>query len=126
MFADLEIMKIHVSALFTHNAELRLLFVNEPDKTTLSAPRLFLGRTRTGNVWRFRADLPEKLCNELDALCADEPFVRVEFNEPPRHLETYIRLLEADAAGAGKFKRSGIFIHRVRRALKITFNCDGK
>ncbi len=97
MFTDLEIMEIHVSALFTHNTELRLLFVNEPDRATLFAPRLFLGRTRAGNVWRFRHDVPEKLCIELDALCADEPFVTVEFNEPPRHLETYVRLLEADA-----------------------------
>lgn len=93
MLTDLELMNIHVSALFTHNTESRLLFVNEPGGTVIPAPRLFLGRTRAGNVWRFHADLPEKLCEELDALCADEPPVDVEFNELPRHLETYVRLL---------------------------------
>lgn len=97
MLTDLELMNIHVRALFTHNNESRLLFVNEPDNAVTPAPRLFLGRTRTGNIWRFRADLPDKLCKELDVLCADEPPVNTEFNEPPRHLETYVRLLESDA-----------------------------
>ncbi|HVF86061.1 MAG TPA: GNAT family N-acetyltransferase [Pyrinomonadaceae bacterium] len=90
-------MDIHVRALFTHDTESRLLFVNEPGSAVTPAPRLFLGRTRAGNVWRFRAGLPDKLCEELDALCADEPPVNVEFNEPPRHLEAFVRLLEKHA-----------------------------
>jgi len=97
MLTDLELMNIHVRALFTHDAESRLLFVNEPGSAVIAAPRLFLGRTRAGNVWRFRADLPKKLNEELDALCADEPPVNIEFNEPPRHLETLVRLLEKHA-----------------------------
>ncbi len=95
--SDLELMSIHVRVVFTHDTESRLLFVNEPDSPVIPASRLFLGRTRAGNVWRFRADLPEKLCEELDALCADELPVNVEFNEPPRHLESYVRLLEKHA-----------------------------
>jgi len=95
--SDLELINIHVSALFTCDTESRLLFVNEPDSTVIPASRLFLGRTRAGNVWRFRADLPENLCDELNALCADEPPVNTEFNEPPRHLESYLRLLEKHA-----------------------------
>lgn len=94
MLTDLELMNIHVRAGFTQDTESRLLFVNEPDNAVTPAPRLFLGRTRAGNVWRFRADLPEKLGEELNTLCADEPPVNTEFNEPPRHLETYVRLLE--------------------------------
>lgn len=97
MLTDLELMNIHVSALFTHDTESRLLFVNEPGGALIPAPRLFLGRTRAGNVWRFHADLPEKLCEELDALCADEPPVNGAFNEPLRHLETFVRLLESNA-----------------------------
>src|SRR5688572_21853830 len=94
---DLELMRIHASVLFTHNAESRLLFVNEPDGAGIPASRLFLGRTRAGNVWRFRNDLPENLCQELDALCADEPPARTKSNVPPRHLEKYVRLLETHA-----------------------------
>jgi RimJ/RimL family protein N-acetyltransferase len=97
MLADSELTNIHIRALFTHDAESRLLFVNEPDNAVTPAPRLFLSRTRAGNAWRFRADLPEKLCDELAALCADEPPVNAEFNDPPRHLETYVRLLEKHA-----------------------------
>lgn len=92
MLNDLELMDIQVRALFTHTAESRLLFVNEPDGA--AASRLFLGRTRGGNIWRFHADLPESLVEELDALCASEPPIEVEFNEPPRHIEKYVRLLE--------------------------------
>jgi GNAT superfamily N-acetyltransferase len=94
MLTDLELMSIHVRALFTHNAQSRLLFVNEPDSAVAPAPHLFLGRTRAGNVWRFRADLPENLIRELDSLCTDEPPLNTEFNEPPCHLEQYVRLLE--------------------------------
>ena len=97
MLTDLELMDIHVRALFIHNAESRLLFVNEPGGTLVPAPRLFLGRTREGNLWRFRADLPERLCDELNALCADEPLMDFKSNEPPRHLEEFVRLLDGHA-----------------------------
>lgn len=97
MLGEPELMSIHVRALFTHDAESRLLFVNEPGGAGPRAPRLFLGRTRVGNVWRFRADLPENLIRELDSLCADEPPVNAESDEPPRHVERYVRLLEKHA-----------------------------
>jgi RimJ/RimL family protein N-acetyltransferase len=96
MITDYELMNIHVRALFTHDFKARLLFVNEPGGTTARASRLFLGRTRAGNVWRFRADLPKNLCEGLAALCADEPVVE-EFREPPRYAESYLRLLEQHA-----------------------------
>jgi len=97
MPADLELMHIHARALFTHDAESRLVFVNEPNGSPVPAPRLFLGRTGAGNVWRFRADVSEKIVKELDALCADEPPVDVESDEAPRHLDEFVRLLESDA-----------------------------
>lgn len=97
MLTNLELMNIHARVLFTHETESRILSVNEPDTALTPAPRLFLGRTCEGNIWRFRADLPDKLCEELDALCADEPPVNAELNEPPRHLETFVRLLENNA-----------------------------
>jgi RimJ/RimL family protein N-acetyltransferase len=39
------------------------------------APRFFLGRTRSGHLWRFRDDLPDSLARGLDALAAAEPVV---------------------------------------------------
>jgi RimJ/RimL family protein N-acetyltransferase len=110
MLTDLELADVHARALFTHDAGSRLLFVNEPDGASGPAPRLFLCRTRVGNVWRFRADLPGQLCDELDALCADEPPVNAGFDEPPRHVGTYMRLLEAHAP-----------VRRVSNSLAYTF-----
>lgn len=94
MFTDLELMNIHVRALYTHDANERLLYVNEPDNKTIPAARLFLGRTREGNIWRFRADLPDKLCEQLSAVCAEEPPLSEELKKPPLHLENYLRLFE--------------------------------
>jgi RimJ/RimL family protein N-acetyltransferase len=95
VFDDQELMDIHARALFTHDARSRLLFVNEPG-VEVPAPRLYLGRTREGKLWRFRADLPEALVGELEALCADEP-VGAELNSKPRHADSYVRLLETHA-----------------------------
>jgi RimJ/RimL family protein N-acetyltransferase len=94
MLDDLKLMSLHVRALFTHNAESRLLQINEPGNAVAPAPRLFLGRTRAGNIWRFHADLPPELIQELDSLCGDEPPLNTELNVPPRHLERYVQLLE--------------------------------
>ena len=93
MLTDEELMDVHVRTLFTHDARSRLLFVNEPWGEAPAAPRLFIGRTRARNLWRFRADLPEGLVGELEALCADEP----PGLEPgaPRHAQSYVRLLDA-------------------------------
>jgi RimJ/RimL family protein N-acetyltransferase len=97
MLTDLDLINIQARALFTHDSASRLLSVNEPDGANVPAPRLFLGRTRAGNIWRFRAGLPEELCDELNALCADEPPLDDDFKTRPRQLEKIIRLLEADA-----------------------------
>jgi hypothetical protein len=89
-----ELMRLHVCVLFTHDARSRLLRVNEPTGGG-PAPRFFLGRTREGNLWRVRADLPETLIAELESLAADEPVGELE--QPPRHSEAYLRLLASHA-----------------------------
>jgi ribosomal protein S18 acetylase RimI-like enzyme len=90
-------MQKHVRALFTQNADSRLLLVNEPNGAPFPAPRLFLGRTRAGNIWQFRADVPENIIRELDALCGEESAINNEFNEPHRNLENFVRVLEKHA-----------------------------
>lgn len=95
MLTDQLLMALHVQALFTHNSQGRIVCINEP-KGAESAPRFFLGRTPHGNLWRFRADLPDALMEALQALCADEP-IGEDIRNPPRHVEAYLRLLEADA-----------------------------
>ncbi len=124
MVTDLELMALHVQASFTHDARSRLLSVNEPGAGDGEvAPRLFLGRTRAGNLWRFRADLPEILIEELEALCVDEP-VGKEFHSNPRHLEACVRLLETHAPvqkfWVGPAYQFAEYFEPSRHALAIT------
>lgn len=97
MINDYELIDVHARLLYTHDAAARLLFVNEPGGSRLRAARMFLGRTQEGNIWRFRDDLPEDLCDELAAYCADESVIGEDFREPLRHRKEYLRLLERHA-----------------------------
>ncbi len=47
---ELELMRLHIDALYTHDVRGRLVHVNEPGDTP--APRAFLGRTTQGHVLR--------------------------------------------------------------------------
>jgi len=69
---DLELMRLHVDALFTHDARGRMLRVNEFGGRTI-APRVFLGRTRKGHVLRVRADVPDDVAEELRGIARGEP-----------------------------------------------------
>lgn len=80
MSADLEFLEQQAQTLFLQDDAKRLLYVNEPDKP--EAPRFFLGRTKQGNVCRFRYDLPEPLIEHLEALVALEPIPRALHEEP--------------------------------------------
>jgi hypothetical protein len=91
MPSDLDIMKRHVQALFTHDDRGRLRLVNEPDGT--EAPRFFLGRTAEGNIWRFRFNLPEGLAERMEALCLSEPAAG-DLRQEPAHFTEYLSLLE--------------------------------
>jgi RimJ/RimL family protein N-acetyltransferase len=89
-------MEMHVRALFTRDERSRLLRVNEPGGSEARAPRLFLGLTRDGALWRFSPDIPDALAEELGSLCADETAC-AESGCAPRHAEEYARLLERHA-----------------------------
>lgn len=119
---DLELLDVHVRALFRHDARGRLLSVNEPwGESAAAPPRLFLGRTRAGNLWRFRADLPEALARELGALCADEPAGAGPRDEP-RHAEAYARVLGSHAGRveAGPAYRFEKYTEPSRPLLAVT------
>ncbi len=87
-----ELMAMHVEALYTHDANSRLLQINEPDGGGPAA-RFFLGRTAEGNLWRFRADLPQSRVEKLEALCKEEPITQ-DLQARPLHFEKYLQLLE--------------------------------
>lgn len=88
--SDLELMRMHVHGLFTHDARGRMVPVNEPGGAP--APRFFLGRTAEGSVWRFRHDVDDDLARELERLCRAEP-AGDDFRLSPGAAETYAALL---------------------------------
>lgn len=88
---DLALMELHVEAGFRYTPEGRLLETREVDPAR--APRFYLGRTRGGNLWRFRDDLPASLVRDLDALAAAEP-VLPDLPREPVYLSQYRELLQ--------------------------------
>lgn len=95
MSTDLELMEQQAQTLFLQDEAKRLLYVNEPDKP--EAPRFFLGRTKQGNLCRFRYDLPEPLIEHLEALAALEPTSRA-LHEEPAHLAAFRDVLHEHSA----------------------------
>ncbi|MDF2661982.1 MAG: hypothetical protein K0Q94_4773 [Paenibacillus sp.] len=91
-----DLMEFHVKALFTHDRNDRLLTINEPWPGEALAPRFFLGRTIEGTtLCRFRHDVPGKLVEQMESLCADEPAVK-DFRTMPKHAEEYLSLLQGE------------------------------
>lgn len=94
-YSNLDLIQMQVNALFVHNANSRLLRINEPDPTE-PAPRFFLARTAVGNLWRTRHDLPAELAAALEQLAAAEP-INPDLPELPLHAAEYRKLLEQHA-----------------------------
>lgn len=63
MPSKLELMERQTKALFTHDDDNYIRYIN--DFYGDPAPRLFLGRTDEGNVIRFRYDLPKSIIKKL-------------------------------------------------------------
>jgi len=68
MLSDLELMRLHVEAEFTHDAAGQLVSTNEP--TSAPAPRFFLGHTALGVIRRYRHDVPEVCRRALETASA--------------------------------------------------------
>jgi hypothetical protein len=81
---DLTLMEIHTAALFNHDEAGRITSTNDGDPPGI-APRLYLGRTREGNVWRFRDDVPDEMVAELTGILETEP-AAIDRRQPPATL----------------------------------------
>jgi RimJ/RimL family protein N-acetyltransferase len=81
----LELMRMHVDALYTHDARLRMQSINQWSGGT--APRFFLGRTEFGAIRRFRVDVPDDLAAAAESLREEDVLSR-----RPAHEADYIRL----------------------------------
>ena len=100
----MKLMQTRLEALYAYDKHARMTAINQWDGGR--APRFHLARTATGNLWRFRFDVPDALTEEIASHCATEPITRVS-NAPPEHHDGYVRLLsqhapvEASSAGPG-------------------------
>jgi hypothetical protein len=92
--SDLALIALQAAALFRHDAAGRIVTTNEADGDP--APRLFLGRTRAGNLWRFREDLPASLVRDLETILVGEP-IATDLRQPPACLGTLRAALDAHA-----------------------------
>jgi hypothetical protein len=63
----LELMRLHIEALFTHDANGDMVRVNEPNGG--AAPRFFLGRTAEGVALRFRHDVDRAIRRQIETAC---------------------------------------------------------
>lgn len=90
--SDLELLEAQIDALWTHDTDGRILRVNEPDGDP--APRFFLGRTREGNLWRFRNDVPADIVQRLEQLAALEP-VTDDVRAHPVNFKAFCDVLRA-------------------------------
>ena len=96
-----QLLELQVDALFTHDASGRIVAINEPGGGP--APRFFLGRTRTGILWRVRYDLPETAARRLEALAASEP-EQDGLQAEPRNMAAYLEALR----GTARSRRSSL------------------
>jgi hypothetical protein len=82
MPSDLDLMRLQAGTLYRLDAHGRIVAVTEPEPMPRPGPRVFLGRTRQGNVWHLRHDLPTELADQLAALLAAEPVAEAFGAEP--------------------------------------------
>jgi RimJ/RimL family protein N-acetyltransferase len=90
--SDLDLIGIQAATLFTHDENGRIRETNEPGPTR--APRFFLGRTKGGNIWRFRDDLPDDLIRRLEALASSEP-ASANLKDAPIYEQQFREVLQA-------------------------------
>jgi hypothetical protein len=91
---DLELITLHTIALFKHDAGCRITGSNEPIPEP--APRLYIGRSPEGNVWRFGTSVPANLAARMDEVLRAEPPV-TDLEAPPRCLQALSDLLGSHA-----------------------------
>ena len=89
---DLDLITLHTIALFNHDEAGRITGSNEPIPEP--PPRLYVGRSPDGNVWRYGASVPADLAARLDeVLRAEMPATELE--SPPQCLKELTDLLES-------------------------------
>ena len=77
-----DLFDLHVAALFTQDEHGNLVATNDPEPDQVAAPRLYLGRGRSGAVLRFRRGMQESICAALRELAAPDLTANDPNSEP--------------------------------------------
>jgi hypothetical protein len=92
--SDADLLALNVATGFVVTDSGRILHNTAPDRAV--APRLSVGRCKSGNIVRLRHDGGTDTAMAIEALVADEP----PLDDPgraPVHLHKYIELLASEA-----------------------------
>jgi GNAT superfamily N-acetyltransferase len=81
---ELDWMELHLRCLHQHDEHGRIVRTRQPN--TWPSPLFHLGRTRLGNLWRFRDDLDPHAIRELARLAGREPALGAD-HAPPERLQ---------------------------------------
>jgi RimJ/RimL family protein N-acetyltransferase len=123
MHSPRTVMEWQAATLFRYDANGRLRATNEPGDPP--APRVFIGRTVEGNLWRFRHDLPDTLVRDLDRMLAAEPTL-TNLRQPLRCFDRLQDALAAHAPIAGMYEGpawwcpEGIVVPRAVPVTRLT------
>jgi len=88
---ELEWMDLHLQCLYHHDARGRVRQTRQPGGGAL-CPLFHLGRTRLGNLWRFREDLESEAVRELSRLAGKEEPLPAD-HPPPERMQAIRSLL---------------------------------
>ena len=97
MTESADLLDLHIAALFTQDEHGRLVATNEPEPDQVIAPRLYLGRSDSGCVLRFRRGMKQSTCAALRDLAAPE-LMSKGFNSEPVNRAAIEEILAAEQA----------------------------
>ena len=95
MAEDVDLLDLHIAVLFTQDEHGSLVATNDPEPDQVIAPRLYLGRSQSGGVLRFRCGMSESTCAALRDLAAPD-LTPNDCNSEPINLAAMEELLAAE------------------------------
>ena len=95
MTESADLLQLHIAALFTQDEHGSLVATNDPEPDQVIAPRLYLGRSDSGGVLRFRRGMSESTCAALRDLAAPDPTLN-DCNREPVNRAAIVDLLAAE------------------------------
>ena len=95
MTESADLLQLHIAALFTQDEHGSLVATNDPEPDQVIAPRLYLGRSDSGGVLRFRRGMSESTCAALRDLAAPD-LTSNDCNREPVNRVAIVALLAAE------------------------------